>query len=73
MCQRALVAQVKSKLKTLKGGFAPPALSTLSQPELSSVLGGRTLSQSWTADAGMEEEEEEEEEQEGLFKANAVN
>ena len=26
--------------KTLKGGFAPPALSTLTQPELSSVLGG---------------------------------
>ena len=26
--------------KTLKGGFAPPALSTLSQFELSSVLGG---------------------------------
>ena len=26
--------------KTLKGGFAPPALSTLSQFELLSVLGG---------------------------------
>ena len=32
--------------KTLKGRFAPPALSTLSQPELSSVLGGRAHSQS---------------------------
>ena len=32
--------------KTLKGRFAPPALSTLSQPELSSVLGGRAYSQS---------------------------
>jgi hypothetical protein len=30
-----------------------PALSTLSQPELSSVLGGRALSQSGTADTGV--------------------
>ena len=48
--------------KTLKGRLAPPALSTLSQFELLSVLGG----------PGAQEEEEEEEE-EGLFKANAVN
>ena len=39
--------------KTLKGVFAPPALSNLSRPELSSVLGGRALSQSGTADAGV--------------------
>ena len=39
--------------KSLKGGFEIPASSTLSQPELSSDLGGRALSQSWTADAGM--------------------
>ena len=26
--------------KNANGGFAPPALSTLTQPELSSVLGG---------------------------------
>jgi len=45
--------------KTLKGGFAPPALSTLSQFELLSVLGG--------GGGGKEEEEE------GLFRADAVN
>ena len=39
--------------KMLKGGFAPPALSTLSQPELSSFLGGRAPSQSGTAGAGV--------------------
>jgi len=55
--------------KTLKGGFAPPALSTLSQFELLE----EEEEGLFKANAVNEEDPEEEEEEEGLFKANAVN
>jgi hypothetical protein len=56
--------------KTLKGRFAPPALSTLSQPEEE-----EEEEDLFRADAVNEEdpEREEEEEEEVLFTADAVN